>query len=222
MGKKRAILLGPIVKNQVELKRVLKKLDIRENDFLIGVDGGVAHWVCAGYTPDLGVGDWDSLRTKRILKEIPHVTLSQSKDRSDLYFSLKAALEFGAQELICLGVTGDRPDHHLAVILDLFEFARGVHGPIGGVRVLSADADYLFLTESLPTQKMLLKKGQLVSIFAMNGTAKGLRLLGFKYPLVDGVLTPSSHGLSNLAVKRNCEVSLRKGQVLVIMPHKWG
>src|SRR5262249_27228335 len=88
-----------------------------EFDLVIAVDGGVSACRALGVRADFAMGDWDSLpRSKkaRALRALPHVTFSRDKDRSDLFFAAQAALAIGAGEVVAVGVTGGRPDHHLA------------------------------------------------------------------------------------------------------------
>jgi thiamine pyrophosphokinase len=176
-----------------------------------------------GYDPHVAVGDWDSLKSGReILSRIPHLSLSSHKDRSDLFFAARAAVALGADELVCLGVTGGpRVDHHLASLFDLAEFSTGRYGKLKSVRAIGLDGEYSFLSESIPVWTGQLKRKQLVSIFALKGHAQGVTLKGFRYPLSNAALSSSSRGLSNQAKARNCEVHLRKGQLLVIMPGYW-
>lgn len=224
----RAFLVGPLLPLGKKTLSILNGLKPKRNDLRVGVDGGVLFWVESGFPPDFAVGDWDSLTertgSKRgLLRDIPHQSLPQEKDRSDLFFAAKAAVQAGAQELICLGVTGGpRLDHHLAMLFDLAEVASGKFGTLRQVRAIGEEADYWFLSDRIPVWKAsgnwLLKKNQLVSLFALGGSVSGVTLEGFKYKLDQAVLSPSSHGLSNVALKRNCEVHLRKGRLLVIIP----
>jgi len=214
----RAILLGPLAGSDRRQKGLLRALKIQKNDLLIGVDGGTRIWKTLGYQPNLAVGDWDSLtQKKKVLAGLSHITLPQSKERSDLFYAAVAAIELGAQELVCLGVTGGRMDHHLAMLLDLSGFSTGRYGKLKSVQAIGLDANYYFLSEAIPSWKGVTSLKSIISIFAMNGAAGGVTLSGFRYNLKNAVLNPSSHGLSNQTRRRNCEVSLRKGQLLVIM-----
>lgn len=230
---KRAILLGPAVRSLKELKQLVHSVGIRSNDFLVGVDGGTQSWFDLGHEPHFAVGDWDSLKTtaktsvKEILSKVPHVTLSRDKDRSDLFFALISAIEAGVQEVICLGVTGGMPDHHLAVLFDLSLFSTGAFGALNRVQAIGPEARYEFLSSygipdwpnspDSPNSNEALPIGQRVSIFAMEGFAK-VSLSGFKYPLKNAILKPCSHGMSNVVKSKRCGVHLLKGQLLVIIP----
>ena len=203
-----------------ERKALLAALKLRRTgrspDLLVGADGGVDAWRKCGLTPDLAVGDWDSLARREVLDTIPHVTLSVDKNRSDLYHACREALKRGADELVCLGVTGGRPDQEMATLLELSSLS-GSRLKFRSVRAVDHRAEYFFLSTERPHWTGSLALGQWVSVFSMAGVAQGVTLKGFKYPLQNARLMSSSRGLSNRASKRRVEVSLRKGRLLVIV-----
>src|SRR4051812_28927376 len=104
----RAVILAASPEPRPFLKHALSKLQVGPSDFLIGVDAGCAYWERMGYTPDLCVGDWDSLKAKDrpILKRVSCFSLPREKDRNDLYYGILAAAAGGARDLVCLGALG--------------------------------------------------------------------------------------------------------------------
>lgn len=226
----RAVLIGPLFSSTpFERAKLFKALNGCNSVVRIGVDGGFAKCLKHGISPDLVAGDWDSLtepRFKKMLKSFPHVTLSRNKDQSDLYFSILEALKRGADELFCFGVTGGkRPDQHLATLFDLSNFSeksftvdRQERG-FKKVEAYGSDASYIFLSERIPRWKGCFPKGTLISVFAMGSEAHGVSLSGFKYRLKNAVLNPSSQGMSNVTLKENGIVKLKKGKLLVVIPN---
>lgn len=213
----RALLLGSQVGSLPEEKALRKRVQVQPNDILIGVDRGAWYWKKWGYRPHLAIGDWDSLLEKKgCLKGMSSQTLSVDKDRSDLYFAVLAALKEGATELICYGVSGGRPDHQMSMLLDLSFFSE--HKKVKKIEVHGVEADYIFLSSQMPHWTGKLGKGKTVSLFALSPRVSGIRLRGFAYPLSSGILKPSSYGLSNKTNLGKCEVHLRKGRLLVILP----
>lgn len=218
----RAILLGPVRIPARRLQEIFDSLGERSfsNSILVAVDGGLDVWSKLGIRPHFAVGDWDSLRDKkRGLKQVPHLSLSTSKDRSDLFYAVIAAIEAGATEVVCVGVTGGRLDHHLAMLYDLSEFSTGRYGKLLSVQARGGDGDTYFLSEKIPIWKGSLMKGQIISILGMKDGATGVSLEGFKYNLRNASMGLSSYGLSNIALKRTCRVSLKKGRLLVVIPN---
>jgi len=214
----RAILVGPVKGTPRQEKALWDSLSIHDSDLRIGVDGGSAIWVQRGFAPHFCVGDWDSLKNpKKILDHCVHITLPTDKDRSDLFFAVIAALEAGAKEILCVGVTGGRPDHHFAMQSDLSVFSSGKYGVVNSLEARGTDASYFFLSEKTAQWKAKLEVGQLVSLFSMSEISTGISLLGFEYPLKNAKLGPSSRGLSNRAARRDCRIEIRAGRMLVVV-----
>lgn len=216
----KGILVGPVIKSVVDLRRLLKK-HLKQGDLLIGVDGGTEWCLKAGWKPHFAVGDWDSLKNRKSLKDISFVTLPVKKDRSDLFFAALLACEVGVTELICFGATGGRTDHELGMLLDLSEIVTSGKRDRGLLACALPNEKggeaFYFISHKTPKLKMSLPKGQIVSVFATRGVARGVVLKGFSYKLADGVLRPGSHGLSNVADGGECEVSVQKGSVVIIL-----
>lgn len=210
--------MGPVEPSDREQKDLLVSLKIKSTDMLIGVDGGALILKKWGLRAQFAVGDWDSLAKKNLLWGTPHITLPTEKDRSDLFYAVIAAIEAGAHEIVCTGVTGGRPDHHLAMLYDLSRFSTGVYGKLKSVQAVGVEGQYHFLSAAIPRWKGTAPVGSTVSIFPIGSPAQGVTLTGFHYPLKNGRLGLSSHGLSNRTLRRNFQVCLRKGQLLVIMP----
>ena len=216
----RAILVGPVKGTPKQEKALWSSLDIRDSDLRIGVDGGSAVWLKHGFLPNFCIGDWDSLKNpKKILDRCAHITLPTDKDRSDLFFAVLATIEAGAKEILCLGVTGGRPDHHFAMLLDLSIFSSGKYGDLNCIEVRGPEASYFFLSTKIAQWQGKLAVDQLVSLFSMSEGSVGVSLTGFQYPLKNAKLTPSSRGLSNRAAQKNCKIQIRKGRMVVVLPN---
>jgi len=222
--KNRAVLIGPVAKVNSLLRAQIKSLQLNSrqsnrvrHDVIIGVDGGMGVCKKLGLKPSLALGDWDSLKSRSLLKNVNHVTLPKEKDQSDLAFAIEAALALvEVEELIAFGVTGGRPDHHQASLFELAEASVGC--PL--VRAWDSDADYYFISGPKRVTLPMLPMGRVLSVFSLDGEAKGVSLKGLKYSLSDVDLSPSSRGLSNevLSSRTAPEVSLRKGKLLVVIP----
>lgn len=233
----RAFLVGASPAQTAEHTRAtLQRLKAdTATDLLIGVDAGTQTLLDAGYRPHMAVGDWDSFtgpEARRQLAGIHHLTLPVDKDRTDLFYAAQVAINAEATELHCLGVTGGRPDQHLATLLDLSAITAGESGEGAGaggdgasaahaltrVSAYAPEGDYHFLSAMIPRWREAFPAPRTVSVFALHGVARGVTLKGFKYPLKDGEMEPSSHGLSNRTWSPVCEIQLGEGQLVVIVP----
>jgi len=220
---RRAILIGPLAVQDRNLKTIFDRLEVKpKKDLLIGVDAGAQVWRRLGIRSHLAVGDWDSIRPSqsgKILRETPHITLTTAKNRSDFFYALDAAVAARATEIVCLGMSGGRPDHHFGVLSDLANAASVKGTRLKSVRAIGPEAEYRILTSEIPRWRGHLAKGTLVSIFSLGDVARRVNVKGFQYPLKNFDLRPSSHGLSNFVTSPTCEVSLSSGRLLVIIPY---
>jgi thiamine pyrophosphokinase len=220
----RAFLIGASPGQTIEHTRAtLARLGAdAARDLFIGVDGGTRIWQALGIKPHMAVGDWDSFvgaDAREKLAQLHHLTLPVDKDRSDLFFAASVAHNAQATEVICLGVTGGRPDHHLAALMDLASLAAGELGMgLLQVTAYAPEGDYHFLSPLIPRWRESFPAPRTVSLFALGSLVRGLTLKGFKFPLKDSELRPSSQGLSNRSWSPTCEVSLKEGALVVIVP----
>ena len=84
-------------------------------DLLIGADSGCAHLSAMSLTPDVAVGDWDSLGRVPDCGEA--VTLPVAKDETDLAAAARIARTRGHTDLLFLGALGGRRfSHSLAAV----------------------------------------------------------------------------------------------------------
>lgn len=216
----RAIFMGAAGGNDSDLKKILRKIKVKSSDLLVGVDGGTDTWFRLRYRPDFAIGDWDSLKNRKLLGELPHLSLPQAKDQGDLACAIKAAryLYPGLREMICLDVIGGRRDHELAMIFDLAQ-ACSKPGKALEISALSRDANYHFVDPKMGTWKLppAATPGSTVSVFAVGGPARGVTLRGCKFSLKNGSLRPSSRGLSNRVTAREPSVSVRSGALMIVL-----
>lgn len=230
MRYKRAILFGPTLDVKASsadrkwLRRVLRSLKLGQGDFLVGVDGGmrVFSFLPGPRALDLIVGDWDSVSQSELSRVMRQgcrmISLSPQKSRSDLFYALKALQTLAVKEVVLIGFSGLRPDHHLAGLIEIMSFtqrSRGVRTVLHGL-----DADYLFVTASMGQVRLKGLRGQTVSVLPLLGRAKGVQMHGFEYELKDSALAQGSHGLSNRVIREDACILVRQGGLVVIIPKR--
>jgi thiamine pyrophosphokinase len=165
-------------------------------DYVIAVDEGYTR--LNGVTPDLVVGDFDSLGYVPQGETV--VRLPVHKDDTDTLFAVKLGLEKGYKKFVILGGVGERLDHTLANIQALMYLTqRGAKGCLLG------DDESLTMLQSNSLSFSGSPEG-IVSVFAYGGTACGVTLDGLEYPL----------GVSNAFTGRPARISVESGNLLVV------
>ena len=87
---------------------------VGEGDFIIAADKGFRYLQNLGITPDLVIGDFDSLGHTPSGRNI--IVLPCEKNDTDMGAAVAEGVERGYKNFILYGATGGRPDHTLANI----------------------------------------------------------------------------------------------------------
>ncbi len=189
---------------------------IRKGNLVIGADGGAAQALAWGITPQVVVGDMDSLteshRARLEAQGCEFVQHPRAKDETDLELALGYAVEQGADEIVILGALGGRMDHTLAnVLLLALPLLRDVTARIvrGGEEVLLLRGGQSIRLEG--------QKGNRVSLLPVEGDACGVATRGLAWPLNDDTLRFGfSRGVSNEMTGSEAWIDLREGSLVVV------
>lgn len=158
-------------------------------DKVLAADRGADLCLQAGVTPDLVVGDLDSIseEAKRSIKDI---RFSGEQDTTDADKLLQTVIALGLTELTLTAIEGDLPDHALAVLHSAarsslkirFAYRRGIGWLLRG-----------------PAERIVeSEEGRRVSLLPIT-ECSGVTLLGVQWPLSDANL--HVHGLSSVSNK---------------------
>jgi thiamine pyrophosphokinase len=180
---------------------------------VIAADSGIRHAAALAVTPELWVGDFDSVDDALAAswRHIPRRAFPAEKDKTDGELAVDAALALGATDLLLAGAFGGpRADHaflHMALALRLSD---------SGTEALLASG----IEEGRPLlagERMAFDypAGTLISVLGFSDLA-GLSVEGARWPL-DAVEVPfgSSLTISN-AVTGALAVTLRRGRALLV------
>lgn len=177
-------------------------------DMVIAADGGLCHCEARGITPDLILGDFDSLDAPPTVGEV--LTYPVEKDDTDTMLAVRRGWESGYRTFCLLAGTGGRADHTLANLQVLLWVARR-----GGRAVLCGDG-VCFTAVCNGTVRFAATAGGTLSVFAFGGDARGVTLDGLYYPLENGTLTPEhALGVSNHFTGVAATVTVADGALLV-------
>ena len=180
----------------------------------IAADGGLGHMEQLGLTPDVILGDFDSLGYVPQKANVFPV----EKDDTDAMLAVRKGLELGCSRFIFYGaLEGPRLDHTVANFQTLqFLADRGAQGFLVGkdtvVTVIKNGSIYF---PALPEG--------IVSVFCLGADAHGVTIRGLQYPLENGTLTAGFPlGVSNHFVGENAEISVEDGSLLILYPREVG
>lgn len=163
-----------------EMRRILAHVDV-----VIAADGGYDALQPLGISPDVLLGDMDSMRlsskgdvlSEEMAGEILRYPVK--KDATDMELALLYAQRHGATSAIILGGTGSRLDHTVGNLSLVERFTK--EGLPVILRTAHNRISYLTAGEY---QLPVMPEGWYTSFLALSGEVR-LTLRGFEYPLED-------------------------------------
>ena len=151
-------------------------LVLAEAPFVVCCDGAANEHIARGFTPDVIIGDGDSLSEENKQRYADIVKSVSCQETNDQTKAVRYLLEQGKRSIAIIGATGKREDHTLGNISLLVEYMR-----MGAdVRIYT---DHGMFIPCKDTCSFDCQPGQSVSIF--NISAHGMKSTGLQYPIYD-------------------------------------
>jgi thiamine pyrophosphokinase len=187
------------------------------DSLVIAADGGARHCLKLGITPQVVIGDFDSLTDKEIetlsANGVEFIRHPVEKDETDLELALDQAFQMGATEVTLYGLLGGRWDMTVANLLLL---AAPRYAEIK-FRIIDG-ATTAFILRGGGILELDAQPGATVSAIPLNGAASGITYQGLQWPLENATLpfgTP--RGVSNAVVGSEVQIFLEEGTLLVFV-----
>ena len=187
--------------------------EIQKADYIIGVDHGAAWLIVHGITPNIAIGDFDSVTKEefaRIKQSVKTVMVHPAeKDFTDMELAVAEAVKLKPKSVIIYGGIGTRLDHTLGTVQLLEHFL------VAGIAARLAD-DHNDIC--LVSGKQIVQKGafRYISILPFSQSAT-VSLHGFLYEASHLQLTRGmTRGISNEFVGKTGTIDIHKGIALVI------
>ena len=188
---------------------------ISDDDQIYCADGGADYAYQLNLTPNLILGDLDSVSTETMNfyqnKGVKFKEYPAEKNKSDTEILLEKLLEKDYDQLILFAALGGRFDHALANLYTL-------------ERLFNSKTKIKIVTpknqiEIIKNKKIIKgKQGKTVSLLPLSKEVKGVTLNGFKYKLKDDILKRgSSLGLSNIVKKDLASIKIKAGTLLLLI-----
>jgi thiamine pyrophosphokinase len=196
---------------------------IQPGDLLIAADGGLHFYDQLGITPDILIGDLDSVGAERLASlaqgQTTIVRYPQRKDFTDLELALQYARQQGAQEILVYAALGARWDQTLANLL------LPAAASMSGARVTLLDgAHEIYLIDSrrgASRWEVSGQPGDTVSLIPIGGDARGVSTEALEYPLKDETLSfGATRGVSNVLLARKARIKLEAGLLVCVVIHQ--
>ncbi|MBQ4347552.1 MAG: thiamine diphosphokinase [Firmicutes bacterium] len=191
---------------------------IDRNALLICADSGLLHADKMGLSPNIILGDFDSVDPKLLEKYrssgAAFMQFPVQKDETDLELALSLCIDRGVTSLCILGAAGGRLSHTLGNAYLLIRAQKA------GIDAVIADESFsLRLMGTKGRKKLILKgkKGELISLLPISGKVRGISTKGLGYPLFGESLKRGElRGVSNYMTEDICEIELLHGLLLVV------
>lgn len=180
-------------------------------DLVIAADSGYDTAVALGVTPSVMVGDFDSVKTKKIPDGVEIYRVPIEKDLTDTQLAVEVALSRGMRDLVIIGGLSGRLDHTLSN-LGLLEHLEKQH-------VCAIMTDGANRVRFIRNNSTLVPRGGFtyLSLIVADEVAKGVEVLGCKYPLKKETLRRTHQYAVSNELTGNCAmVSVKRGGLFVI------
>lgn len=191
-------------------------LQAQNADLLLAADGGAAHCLELGITPEFIVGDFDSLTEQDLAQLRAQATQFERhparKDYTDLELAIYTAIRLGAGDVQIYAGLGDRWDMNVANLMLLanpdFKPAR---------LELIAGRQRVCLVRPEQPLRLHGEPGDTLSLVPLCGNVSGVTTAGLEYSLEDEQLAfGATRGVSNVLVDPEVRVDLTTGELLCI------
>ena len=188
---------------------------LRNDDYIIAVNGGTHHALSIDVIPHAIIGDLDSLNLQeetmvraasaRILR------FPSRKDETDLELALHHAVEQQADCILLLAALGGRLDQMLGNLMLLtLPRLQGID-----VRILEGAQTAFLIRDRASIHG---QSGDTVSIIPVGGDAVGVSNEGLEWPLCRETLpSGTTRGISNVLTASEGAISVERGMLLCVV-----
>jgi thiamine pyrophosphokinase len=207
--KRACVFCNGRLSNPVKVEQIARACDL-----LIAADGGAKYFVDLGLTPNVIIGDMDSVDSDRWKNNrgIEHIRYPIEKDKTDAEVAVEYALEHGCEQVILVAATGGRLDHTLGNVALLA-------GHPGRVALFDGTSTLIAVDKS---EKCILhgQVGTRVSLIPYGHSSSKVRTKGLKFALRDECLSSATHGLSNELSQTETCLCVSNGVLLVYIENE--
>lgn len=176
MQEKRCVIIAPLYAGEER-----EWLTPRAGEMLICADAGYRQAIAYGLTPQLTIGDFDSLGERPASGEV--MQLPVEKDDTDMVVCIAEGRRRGYREFVAAGALGGRFDHTLACLQCAADCA------LRGERLWLCDGQNRVTVLAPGVHEIAAVPGRKLSLLAYTPEVTGVCLKGAAWELQDATLT---------------------------------
>ena len=190
-----------VLNGELKSPAFLKEL-AGESDYIICADGGFDKALIADVTPDLLLGDMDSVQAEKF--NVKTLKYPAEKDWTDCELALKTACDMQADSIVVTCALGGRADHEMANLFVLSDFPKAcIKEPDTSIYVCDRNLE-------------VCGNGKTFSILPVRDSV--VSVSGAKYSVENTLFkVGSSLGISNEIVGDKSTVQVKSGKCLVFV-----
>ncbi|MFN8460980.1 MAG: thiamine diphosphokinase [Anaerolineales bacterium] len=187
---------------------------LRPDDFILCADGGTRHALALNLTPNLVIGDMDSIDSAewKTLEE-KNITIElfpRDKNETDLELALNKAIEMNPTEIVIVAALGGRTDHALANIALLSNTKYAVHN----IALDDGIEQLQFCRDQVEVHG---RSGDVISLIPWGNPVHGIQTQNLKWQLDHETLHPEkSRGISNEMTADTAYIKIESDLLLII------
>ena len=186
---------------------------VHPEDFILCADGGTRHAIALGLTPNVIIGDLDSVTDKerRKMKEMGVEVIQHpiDKNETDLELAINHALTFNPDAILILAALGGRMDQTLANIALLSNLQLATCN----IKLADGVEEIFFCRDQAQVEG---RSGDIVSLIPWQGEVTGVFTENLRWHLHHETLYPEkTRGISNEMTADVATVSIKSGLLLI-------
>jgi thiamine pyrophosphokinase len=197
-----------ICNGDIPKRKIIFKI-LKEIDFIICADGGANHASKLDITPDLIIGDMDSISAKTQIrfKKIKTIKIDD-QNSTDLEKALTHALTLKPEFVYITAAFGDRIDHSLTNLSILRKYNNKLN-----IEIITNNNILRLISKPIEFNG---KIGDTISLVPL-GKVSRIKTQGLKYPLNNEELEFGiREGQSNEIISNPVKIDFKKGELFVI------
>lgn len=186
---------------------------IHPDDFILCADGGTRHALALGLTPNVVIGDLDSVtdeeRRKMKDMEVEVIQHPADKNETDLELAIDHALTLNPSQILILAALGGRMDQTLANIALLSKLQLATFN----IKLTDGVEEIFFCRDQVKVEG---RSGDIVSLIPWQGEVTGVFTENLRWHLHHETLYPEkTRGISNEMTADVATVSIKSGLLLI-------